>query len=118
VMLCAAGFAVRPHPARRGTRAAERTLTRLAAVARSGNSSLFLETARMALTQALAERWQLSAAQINSTELKTRLGSTGEEIDRLFALADEAKYSPKRSQAADFQHWLGLVRSQLIPEAG
>jgi len=55
--------------------------------------------------------------QITSTELKARLGAASEDIERLFALADEAQYSHQAPDGKDFQRWLGLVRGQLAGEA-
>jgi hypothetical protein len=85
----------------------------LDAAARSGDSFSFFEAARKALLQTFADRWQMTPDQITSTELKARLGTAGEDVERLFALADEAKYSHYEPGGTDFQRWLGLVRVQL-----
>ena len=58
----------------------------------------------------------MSADQITAAELKARLGAAGEDIERLFALADEAKYSDYEPGSTDFQHWLKLIRGQLTGE--
>ena len=55
----------------------------------------------------------MPADQITFTELKARLGATGEDVERLFALADEARYSDYRPGGTDFQRWLRLIRGQL-----
>jgi hypothetical protein len=55
----------------------------------------------------------MSPDQITYTELKARLGTAGEDIERLFALADEAKYSDYAPGGTDFQRWLTLIRGQL-----
>ena len=65
------------------------------------------------LLQTFAARWRLSPEQIDGAELKARLGSAGEDIERLLALADETKYSDYEAGSTDFQRWLGLIRSQL-----
>ena len=54
--------------------------------------------------------------QVTLAELKSRLGAAGEDVERLFALADEAKYSDYQPGSTDFQRWLGLIRAQLIGE--
>jgi hypothetical protein len=48
--------------------------------------------------------------------VKSRLGAVGEDVERLFALADEAKYSDHKPGTTDFQHWIGLIRGQLAGE--
>ena len=113
LILAGSWFALRPRPAGVTSKAAERALAQLGAAARSGNSATFFEAARKVLSLALADRWQMSPDQITAMELKARLGDAGEEIARLFALADEAKYSDHGPNGPDFQHWLGLVRRQL-----
>lgn len=112
--LVLAGLAVRSRRARPTVKTAERALAQMSAAAHSGNSSLFLETARAAVLQALAHRWRLPPEQIGSTELRARLGKTGAEIDRLFALADEARYAAGESQDTDYSYWLALVRGELV----
>jgi hypothetical protein len=114
LILAASSFAVRSNPARIISKSARRELAQLDAAAQSFNSSSFFDLARKALLQAYAARWRMSPEQITATELKARLGPAGEDIERLFALADEAKYSNYEPQSADFQHWLKLIRGQLI----
>jgi hypothetical protein len=116
LLLAGSWFLVRPNPARATSKAAERALAQLDAAARSGDAASFFEVARSALLQTFAERWQMSPDQITSAEMKTRLSPAGEDIERLFALADEAKYSDYTPAAADFQRWLKLIRSQLTSE--
>jgi hypothetical protein len=104
---------VRPQPARITSKAVERALAQLDAAARSADPVSFFEVARDALLQRFATRWQMPPDQIDSTELKARLGTAGEDIARLFALADEAKYSDYQPGDSDLQRWLGLIRGQL-----
>jgi hypothetical protein len=54
--------------------------------------------------------------QITAAELKARLGTTGEDLERLFAIADEAKYADAQAGGTDFQRWLSLIRGQLLGE--
>ena len=113
LILAGSWFAVRPQPAGANSKAARRALAQLDAAARSGDAASFFEAARKALLQTFAARWRMSADRITGAELKARLGTAGEDIERLFALADEAKYSNYEPGGADFQRWLGLVRGQL-----
>jgi hypothetical protein len=113
LILAGSLFAVRPQPALTTSKAARRALAQLDAAARSGDAATFFEAARKALLQTFAARWRMSPDRITGAELKARLGSTGEDIERLFALADETKYSGYEPGGADFQRWLGLVRGQL-----
>jgi hypothetical protein len=96
------------------SKTALRTLAQLDAAARSGDSSSFFEVARNALLQTFATRWRMAPGQVTATELKARLGTAGEDIERLFALADEAKYSNYAPGGTDFQRWLALIRGQLV----
>jgi hypothetical protein len=114
LILAGSLFAVRPHPARVISKATGRALAQLDAAARAGDSSSFFEVARTVLLQAFAARWHVSPDQITLADLQARLGTAGEEIERLFALADEAKYSDHGPGGTDFQRWLGVIRDQLV----
>ena len=116
LILAGSWFAVRPNPARATSKSAERALAQLDAAAQSGDSSSFFEVARTALLQTFAARWQMSPDQITVAELKARLGPAGEDIERLCALADEAKYSDYEPGSTDFPRWLRLIRGQLTGE--
>ncbi len=116
LILAGSGFAVRPGAARATSKAAERVLAQLDAAARAGDSSSFFEAARTALLRTFAARWQMPAEQITVAELKARLGTTGEDVERLLVLAEEARYSHDRPGGTDFQRWLGLIRGQLAGE--
>jgi hypothetical protein len=116
LILAGSWFAVRPRAAHATSKATERVLAQLDAAARAGDSSSFFEAARKALLQTFAARWQMPADQITVAELKARLGTTGEDLERLFAIADEAKYSDNQADGTDFQRWLRLIRGQLVGE--
>jgi BatD DUF11 like domain len=116
LILAGSWFAVRPNPARATSKSAERALAQLDAAAQSGDSSSFFAVARTTLLQTFAARWQMSPDQITVAELKARLGPAGEDIERLCALADEAKYSDYEPGSTDFQRWLRLIRGQLAGE--
>ncbi len=116
LLLAGSWFSVRPNAARATSRAAERVLTQLNAAARAGDSASFFSAARNALLQNFAARWQMPIDQITAAELKARLGTAGEDLERLFAIADEAKYADAQAGVTDFQRWLSLIRGQLIGE--
>jgi hypothetical protein len=113
LLLAGSWFVIRPPQAQATSRAAARALAQLEAAARSGDLASFFEGARKVLLQTFAARWRMSPDQITPTELKARLGTAGEDIERLFALADEARYSDYAPGATDFPRWLGLIRGQL-----
>jgi hypothetical protein len=116
LLLAGSLLAVRPNPTRATAKAAQRALAQLETAARAGDSSSFFETARKALLQTFAARWQMPADQITVADMKARLGKTGEDLEQLFAVADETKYSRTESGGADLQHWLSLIRGQLAGE--
>ncbi len=113
MLLALSWLMVRPQPRRATSKAARRALEQLEALARSGNSAAFFAAARSTLLRTFANRWQMPAHQITSTELKSRLGIEGEDVERLFALADEAQYSHQAPDGKDFQRWLVVIRGQL-----
>jgi hypothetical protein len=116
LMLAGSWLAVRPNAASANSKAAKRMLARLDTAARAGDSFSFFETAREALLKTFAARWQMPVDQITFAELKARLGATGEDVERLFALADEARYSDNQPGGTDFQRWRTLIRDQLEGE--
>jgi hypothetical protein len=115
-ILAGTWLAVRSKPALTLSKSTQRALAQLETAAQSGDSSSFFEVARAALLQTFAVRWQISADQITTAELKARLGPVGEDIERLCALADEAKYSDYEPGSTDFPRWLQLIRGQLTGE--
>jgi hypothetical protein len=113
-LLVAGGLiGLRRRPSHASPRAAERALAQLDAAARTGDASIFLDTARTLLLQDLAQRWQMPAEHITTEELDSRLGADAGEINGLFALADEAKYAGHAGNSPDFARWLQIVRRQL-----
>lgn len=113
LLLAGSSLFARGVPVSAASKAAERTLARLSAAAQSGDSSSFFELAREALLQTLATRWGMAPDNLTTAELNARLGSDAGDIEQLFALADESKYSQQQPSTADFQHWLALIRNQL-----
>jgi hypothetical protein len=85
----------------------------LDAAARAGDPSSFFQAARETLLQTFAARWQMPSDQITVAQLKARLGTTGEEVEQLFTLAEEARYSDDHPGGTDFPRWLKLIRGLL-----
>jgi hypothetical protein len=113
LILAGSWLAVRPPPARTISKAAKRVLEQLEAAARCDDAASFFEAARAELLRTFADRWQVPPDHITSKELKARLGTAGEDIERLIALADEAKYSDDKAGHTDFRRWIGVVREHL-----
>jgi hypothetical protein len=113
-LLLAGGLiGLRRAPRQVASKATERALAHLSAVARSGDSSTFFVTARQLLVQSFSQQWRIPPEQITAAEIDVRLGSDAADIGRLFALADEAKYSGRAADSADFSQWLQIVSRQL-----
>lgn len=117
LLLAGGWFAVRPKPARMASTATARVLAQLEAAARAGDAASFFQIAKGGLLDTFATRWQMAADQITGMELKARLGAASEDVERLFTIADEARYSASSYSSSssgdtDFQRWLRLVRSQ------
>ena len=93
----------------------QRVLTQMEAAARAGNAAVFFNAARDALQQTLAVRWQVGPEQVTAAEVRARLGDDP-DIDQLFALADESKYSNHDLRTADFARWMHAVRQRLSDE--
>jgi hypothetical protein len=108
---------VHPGTARATAKSEALVLAQLDAAARAGDSHSFFDVARRTLLQTFATRWRMPVDQITSEELKARLGTTGEDVGRLFALADETKYAGDSASAPDFRPWLALIRGQLTGES-
>jgi hypothetical protein len=96
------------------SRTAKRTLAQMEAAAREGNASVFFNTAREALQEILAARWQVSPDQVSTAEVQDRLGD--DDIGRIFAFADESKYSGHDLNATDFGRWMRIVRREVAAE--
>jgi hypothetical protein len=81
--------------------------------ATEGDAARFFQSARVALQQQLAARWNVAAASITIAKIDARLNGEGGEIRRVFALADQAAYSGQYLSTADFQQWKEIVCNQL-----
>jgi len=97
------------------SRATKQALAHMQTAARTGNATLFFNSARAALQQALAIRWQVSPDQVTAAEVQARL-SDDDDLKQLFALADESKYSGHDLTRTDFARWMRVVRQRLAAE--
>ena len=93
----------------------QHVLTQMEAAARAGNAAVFFNAARDALQQTLAVRWQVGPEEVTAAEVRARL-SDDPEMEQLFALADESKYSDRDLRTADFARWMHAVRQRLSDE--
>jgi hypothetical protein len=100
---------------RAAARVNSRVLGQMEAAARARNPTVFFNVARDALQQILAVRWQVPPEEITADEVQSRL-SDDAEIQQLFALADESKYSGGDFRAIDFARWTRAVRQRLTDE--
>jgi hypothetical protein len=98
---------------RAAAKAARRALEQIEAAARAGNPALFFHSARQALQQALAAQWQVAPELVTSEEVQSRL-SDDPDIQQVFALADESRYSGHDIKSTDFARWTRAVRRQLL----
>ena len=113
LILAASLLLVRPGPTRVNSKATARALAKLDAAARTGATAAFFEAARNTLVLTFAARWNVPPDRVTAEEIRARLGSAGEDLERLWAIADEAKYSRYEPDSTNFQHWLTVVRSQV-----
>jgi hypothetical protein len=100
---------------RAAARMNNRVLGQMEAAARAGNPTVFFNAARDALQQTLAVQWQVSPEEITADEVRSRL-SHDADIQQLFSLADESKYSGGDLRAIDFARWTRAVRQRLTDE--
>ena len=85
------------------------------AAARAGNPAVFFSAARAALQQSLAASWQLTPDEVTAAEVQARL-SGDDDVQQVFALADESKYSGRDFRSTDFARWMHAVRQRLTAE--
>jgi hypothetical protein len=97
------------------SKATRRAVAQIEIAARQGDPALFFNCARLALQQALATRWQMPPEQITAAEVRLRLADDA-DIQQVFALADESKYSGHDLKSTDFARWLNAVRRRLTME--
>jgi hypothetical protein len=81
----------------------------------TGDTARFFKTARLALGNALASRWQVDPASITLDLVEARLGADGVTA-RVFKLADEAAYAGATLAPANFHWWTQLVLREISNE--
>jgi hypothetical protein len=109
-LLVAGGMvALRRAPQRISSKATDHALAHLSNLVRAGDASSFYVAARDLLMQHFSKAWQIPLEEITAAELNAHLDDA-EDIGRLLALADEAKYSGRAADGADLSQWLQLVR--------
>jgi len=84
------------------------------ALAHGGDPARFFETAREALRDALAERWQVAADSVTAAFIAARQGETPREISDVFRIADELQYARADGARIDLARWSEIVRRELL----
>ena len=107
--------ALKRAPRRFASQATERALAHLGELARSGDASFYV-AARDFLLQNLSQTWHLPIQEISMEEIRARLDQDAEQVGRLFASADEAKYGGRAANSSDLSQWLDLVRRHVHEE--
>jgi hypothetical protein len=88
-------------------------LAQIDRAAATGDAIGFFNSARTAVQQTLAARWQVSPESITPESMESRLGTDGTDMRRLFDLADEAAYSGTVLEPIDSQKWRQVVLRQV-----
>ncbi len=92
-------------------------LDQMASASTAGNPVAFFNAARSVLQQTLGARWQITPEQITTADIDARLEDGDKnDVQEIFALADEANYSGDHLQASDYARWTQIVRRQLPDE--
>jgi hypothetical protein len=91
--------------------AMKRELSELEAAGRSGDAMRFLALAQSVLRTSLATRWELDEESITVNSLHEKLGDGERDVQQLFSMADEARYSGESLPSLDYAHWNRVVRS-------
>jgi oxygen tolerance protein BatD len=90
----------------------EALVGRMEAASAAGNAAVFFDSARAALQRSLATRWHVEPDQITLADVDARLGGES-DVRRVFALADETKYSGRNIESGELRHWQRIVLRQL-----
>jgi hypothetical protein len=101
---------------RRELKAVDGFLSTMDAAASRHDAATFFFSARQALQHCLGWRWNTAPAAVTVAEIDAHLGGDGENVRRVFALADQLAYSSGESIDADFPAWKKTVH-QLIKQA-
>jgi hypothetical protein len=106
-------IALRRAPRMDSSRLTDRALAHLQELVRAGDATRFYVAARELLQQHYSNDWHIPIEAITAAELDARLAHDAATIGRLFALADEAKYSGAAADGVGLPEWLQLVRRQV-----
>jgi BatD DUF11 like domain len=90
----------------------EALVGRMEAASAAGNAAVFFDSARSALQKSLAARWQVEPDQVTLAGVEARLGGES-DVRRVFALADETKYSGRHIESGELKRWQQIVLRQL-----
>lgn len=99
---------------RAASRETKRKLAQMEAAARAGTAGPFFTSAREALQEILAARWQVPAVEVTAAQVQERLGDN--DIGQIFAFADESKYSGHDLDDTDLGRWARVVRREVAVE--
>ncbi len=88
-------------------------LAQMDRAAAKGDAMGFYNSARTAVQQTLAARWQVSPQSITPESVESRLGRESTDVRRLFDLANESAYSGTTLAPVDSQKWRLVVLRQL-----
>jgi len=91
------------------TRTTATLLAQMDRAAAAGEAQLFFNAARSTVQRTLAAAWHLPPEKLSLEEIRLRLGAAGQDILRLFALADEAAFSGCTLRTTDSQRWKQMV---------
>jgi hypothetical protein len=64
------------------------------------------------LQRSLAARWHVEPDQVTLADVDARLGGES-DVRRVFALADETKYSGRSIESGELKRWQQIVLRQL-----
>ena len=90
----------------------EALVGRMQAASAAGDAAVFFDSARSALQRSLAARWHVQPDQITLADVEARLGGES-DVRRVFALADETKYSGRSIETGELKRWQQIVLRQL-----
>jgi hypothetical protein len=91
-------------------------LVQMDTAAQQHDAATFFFAAREAVQHAYSSRWKMSPHAITLAEIDSRLNGDGENVRRVFALADELAYSGGADFDVDFNSWKQAVH-QIIKQA-
>ena len=73
----------------------------------------FFDSARHALQQRLAERWNVRPESITVAEVSARANGKAEGVRAVFEIADRLRFSGETFAETDFRRWKKQVEEEL-----